>query len=161
QGNDWVSGQDGLDEVVVGTGRIRPPGTGCPCALPVVSVYGIDGTQITSFHASADSFDGGVYVATGNFDGDPTNGDEIVTGAGPGGGPHVKIFHLNGSQPIDISNGGFFAFDSRFRGGVRVAAGNMLGDAKDEVVTGAGPGGGPEVAVWGLTNNSWASAARW
>jgi hypothetical protein len=64
----------------------------------------------------------------------------IVTGAGPGGGPHVKILRADGST---VSQ--FFAFDAGFRGGVRVAGGDLAGDSNDEIVVGAGPGGGPHV----------------
>ena len=67
----------------------------------------------------------------------------IVTGAGPGGGPHVRVFDLYGQ-----SKGGFFAYAKQFTGGVNVAVGDVDGDGKDEIVTGAGPGGGPHVRVF-------------
>ena len=40
--------------------------------------------------------------------------DEIVTGAGPGGGPHVQV--LNPSTGAQLAS--FFAYDPEFRGGV-------------------------------------------
>jgi len=42
----------------------------------------------------------------------------------------------------------FFAYDKNFRGGVNVAAGDINGDGKDEIITGAGPGGGPHVRIF-------------
>ena len=41
----------------------------------------------------------------------------IVTGAGPGGGPHVRIFSRTGA----LIDRGWFAYDRSFRGGVNVA----------------------------------------
>ena len=60
--------------------------------------------------------------------------DYIVTGAGAGGGPHVRIFDLEGQ-----SQGGFFAYEDSFRGGVQVAVGDVDGDGQDEIVTAPGP----------------------
>src|SRR4029079_18137755 len=94
---------------------------------------------------------GGVHVAIGNIDGNPANGDEIITGAGPGGGPHVRIFHLNNDLTLSEPFGtGFFAYGPEFHGGVYVATADVNGDGKDEIITGAGPGGGPHVRVWKL-----------
>jgi hypothetical protein len=103
------------------------------------------------FMAYAGSFTGGVHVAVGNLDGNPANGDEIITGAGPGGGPHVRVFHLNNDLSVTEPYGtGFFAYGPEFQGGVWVAAVDVNGDGKDEIVTGAGAGGGPHVRVFKL-----------
>jgi hypothetical protein len=82
---------------------------------------------------------GGVTVAAGDVDG--VAGAEIITGAGPGGGPHVKVFQANGA-PL---GGGFFAYAPFFRGGVRVATCDFDGDLRDDVLVGPGPGGGAHV----------------
>jgi len=37
----------------------------------------------------------------------------------------------------------FFAYDQNFRGGVRVAAGDVNGDGRDDIITGAGNGSAP------------------
>jgi hypothetical protein len=78
-------------------------------------------------------------VAGGDLNGDGFA--EIITGAGAGGGPHVKVF--DGQTGIEL--GGFFAYSPGFRGGVTVGAGNANGDGLVDIVTGAGPGGGPHV----------------
>src|SRR5262249_34057751 len=68
---------------------------------------------------------------------------DIITAAGPGGGPHVKVFSGKDLSVIDS----FFAFGS-FSGGVFVAAGDVNGDGKADIGTGAEAGGGPRVTVW-------------
>jgi hypothetical protein len=50
----------------------------------------------------------------------PAARPEIVTGAGPGGGPHVRVFNLNASDLSELA--GFYAFDPSFSGGVFVGS---------------------------------------
>ena len=57
-------------------------------------------------------FAGGVHVAAGDVNGDGLA--DIITGAGPGGGPHVRLW--NGATFVEF--GGFFAYDPSFPGGV-------------------------------------------
>ena len=124
------------DEIVTGTG----PGGG-----PNVKAFsGLSGSPLGGgFMAYDPGFSGGVTVAVGNVDGSGLS--EIITGPGPGGGPHVRVFSGAAGVP---QGGGFFAYDGTFRGGVFVGAGNLAGGAADEIVTGAGPGGGPHVRVF-------------
>ncbi|PIR93409.1 hypothetical protein COT99_00810, partial [Candidatus Falkowbacteria bacterium CG10_big_fil_rev_8_21_14_0_10_43_10] len=92
----------------------------------------------------AENFRGGVNVAAGDVDGDGI--DEIITGAGPGGGPHVRIFNQEGK-----GIGQFFAYNNNFRGGVNVAAGDLNQDGIDEIITGAGRGNygkGPSIRMF-------------
>jgi hypothetical protein len=64
---------------------------------------------------------------------------DIVTGAGPGGGPHVRIF----SGATGAVLGEFFAFDRSYSGGVYVASGaDVNGDGRADVVVGTGSGAG-------------------
>jgi hypothetical protein len=61
---------------------------------------------------------------------------EIIVGAGPGAGPHVKRHE----QPTQPANASFMAFDASFQGGVRVASGDVNGDGFSDIIVGAGPG---------------------
>jgi hypothetical protein len=112
-----------------------------PSGGPQVLVLSQGGAIQSAFWAYAQGFTGGVYVAAGNVDGNA--GDEIVTGAGQGGGPHVRVFRPDGT-PLS----GFFAYAPGFSGGVRVATGDVDGDGVNEIITGAGPGGGPQVRIF-------------
>jgi hypothetical protein len=145
---DGSIGTDGVDEIIVGAGRF--PTNSSTRSRPFVRIFALDGRQLASFFAYDPEFSGGVFVAAGNLDGDTSNGDELVTGAGPGGGPHVRIWRVQaqGDTNAVVPIGGFFAYDQGFGGGVHVAVGNENGDGKDEIVTGAGPGGGPHVRVF-------------
>jgi hypothetical protein len=113
---------------------------------PQVNVYNADGTLKFSFLAYDAGFTGGVRVATGDVNGDGV--DDIITGAGPGGGPHVKVF--DGRTGKQIMS--FFAYDGSFTGGVFVAAGDVTGDGKADIVTGADAGGGPHVRAFDAAN---------
>ena len=128
---------DGLAEVIVGSGPFGPP---------LVQVFDAGGGLLGQFLAYHPNFDGGVYVASGDVNGDGFA--DIVTGPGLGGGPHVRVFDSITGNQIAGPLGGFFAYDPAFAGGVRVAAGDLDGDGFAEVIAGAGPGGGPHVRVW-------------
>lgn len=96
---------DGLAEIVTGTGS----GFG-----PQIKIFDKNGNLKNSFLAYAANFRGGVYPAVGDVDDDGEQ--EIVTSPGPGGGPHIRVFNMWGGVKFQ-----FFAYDTKFRGGVRVA----------------------------------------
>ncbi|MEI7853986.1 MAG: hypothetical protein WCJ06_09780 [Planctomycetota bacterium] len=95
-----------------------------------------------SFFAYAPTFLGGVSVATGDLNGDGVR--EIITGAGIGGAPQVNVYS-GGSFALMHS---FFAYDTRFAGGIFVAAGDLTGDHHAEIITGTGQGGDAKVNLF-------------
>jgi Bacterial Ig domain/Bacterial cadherin-like domain/FG-GAP repeat len=116
---------DGIADIITGSGV---------GATPHVKVFdGQSGGLIASFLAYDGTFPGGVFVAGGDVDGFA----DIITGAGAGGpGGHVKIF--SGRDQTLLAS--YFAFDSTFVGGVSVAAGDVDGDGRADVIVGAGAG---------------------
>lgn len=126
---------DGRDDIIVGTG----PGGGGH-----VKVFnGVNNTLLHDFFAFGQSFNGGIFVGSGG-DVNADGSDEVIIGAGPGSGPLVKVF--SGASGLELSS--FLAYDTAFLGGVFVAAGDVDGDGRAEIVTGAGAGGGPDVKVF-------------
>ena len=125
---------DGLADIITGAG---------PAGGPHVRVFSGAGlAELYSFFAYDPAFAGGVSVAAGDVNGDGLA--DIITGAGPAGGPHVRVF--SGADLAELYS--FFAYDPAFLGGVFVAAGDVDGDGLADIVTGAGPGGGPHVRVF-------------
>jgi hypothetical protein len=125
---------DGKADVITGTGV----GGG-----PLVKVWdGATGAMLSSYYAYASSFRGGVTVAAGDVNGDGRA--DIVTGAGQGGGPHLKVF--DGRTGALLQS--MMAFDQTFRGGISVAAGDVNGDGKDDIVVGTGVGGNSTIHVY-------------
>ncbi len=123
---------DGDEEIVSGAGY----GGG-----PQIRIFDNTGKVEGQFFAYDKNFRGGVHLAVGDVDGDGI--DEIIAGAGKTGGPHVRIFNNQGDLLRQ-----FFAYDKNFRGGVQVAVGDVDGDGREEIITGAGFGGGPQVRIF-------------
>ena len=93
------------------------------------------------------SFDGSLnyssVVAESKASAVPNN-VSVITGAGPGGGPQIRAFNDRG-----YSTGlNFFAYDQNFKGGTRITTGDIDADGRDEIIVGAGTGGGPQIRVF-------------
>jgi hypothetical protein len=92
----------------------------------------------------------GAYVALGDVNGDGFA--DLIAGAGPGGGPEVKI--LDGVSVLSVGGdlttpfADFFAGNINNRGGIRVAAKNLDGDRYADLLVGDGEGGGSLVTAY-------------
>jgi hypothetical protein len=129
---------DGRKEVVSGAGE----GGG-----PHVVIHAYDGHPLhPGFFAFDQNNRGGVSVAVADVFG--TGRPVIVTGAGAGLAPQVKIFTSFGYRLA----GPFHAYERTFRGGVSVASADLDGDGRAEIVTGPGPGRAPHAKLF---DGSW------
>ncbi|MDZ4241863.1 MAG: M23 family metallopeptidase, partial [Candidatus Omnitrophota bacterium] len=128
---------DGVTEIVTGTGI----GGG-----PHVRVFSPKGFVVSQFFAYPEQFRGGVDVAAASST--KTSPAMIITGAGPGGGPHVRVFNRFGTV---LSQ--WFPYHESFRGGVRVYAGNAVGKSSSapEIITSPASRGGPDFRLYSHT----------
>lgn len=87
----------------------------------------------------------GVRVATGDVNGDGTA--DIIAAPGPNGSDTVRVF--DGTTGTKFTgNLGEFAHELPLTAGVYVAAGDLNGDGKAEIIVGPGGGAGPLVKVF-------------
>jgi hypothetical protein len=113
---------------------------------PYVKIFDTLGNEIYKFLAYNENFTGGVGLAMADFD---NNGQlEIITAAGKGGGPHVRVFSSFG-QVINQ----FFAYEQNFSGGVNVTSGDLDLDGQTEIITAPLSGYQPEVRVFDQSGN--------
>ncbi len=98
--------------------------------------------MINDFFAFEDTLRNGAFVSVGDANGDGIG--DLFVGAGPGGGPRVKLYDgrsllsVGGDRATVVAN--FFAGNEANRGGVKVAAKNLDGDKFIDLVTGGGKG---------------------
>jgi hypothetical protein len=125
-----------VDNIVVAAGPGGGPHVQVLTLTPDGRVANVPG-PLGSFFAYDPNFKGGVKVAVGELDGNFGDGDELATGAGPGGGPHVRVFRRNGTQFASL-----FAFADGFRGGVV-----FEGAGNDQLIADAANGTGARVRI--------------
>ncbi len=128
---------DGVDDIVV------VPGFG---GGGIINVLDSRTGQLTrTVKVFESSFRGGLYVQVGDAQG--LGYDQVLVGAGDSGGPRVTLLDFRNSR--ELLN--FFAGDSNLRGGVDVDLGAVFVGQPQMIVTGVGPGAGPQVSLFNAT----------
>jgi len=116
---------DGFGDVIVGSGLGA-------AHVKVFSLINGTPTLLASF-IPFQNFQGGITVAAANVDG--VGGDEIIVGSGLGAA-HVRIFGLpSGATTFQVPTVlGDIPVIPGYTGGIDVAAGDLDGDGRDELV---------------------------
>jgi hypothetical protein len=109
---------------------------------PVVRFYNYQGRLLKPEWLAFDkNFRGGINVAAGLL-----NDKEMAIAVTPRGGipAVIRLFSPEGKLLAPE----WLAFDKNFRGGVKVAIGDINGDGEGEIVAVASAGGGPQVRIF-------------
>jgi hypothetical protein len=119
---------DGRDEIVTGPGAGGPPQVKTFASGPATLGANVGSM---SFLAYPSGFTGGVDVGS-FYESADVDVVSILTGAGPGGGPHVKRF----DPPNHAEQPGWMAYDPGFAGGVHVDGGLLVFGGGSSTTTG-------------------------
>jgi hypothetical protein len=116
---------DGVPDIITAPGPPAGPGG---LSIPLVEIWSGATHGLMAEFLAYPGFTGGVYVATGDVNGDGV--PDIITGTDAGAGPNVAVFSGKDLSPLYS----FFAFDPVYTGGVRVAAADVNGDGKADII---------------------------
>jgi hypothetical protein len=108
---------------------------------PLVTTFNADGSVKGTTAVFNGAFAGGVRVAVADVNGDGTQ--DTIVGTGPGAPTQVRVLDgKTGAELLSVN-----PFEASFTGGVFVAAGDLNGDGKADLVITPDEGGGPRVRV--------------
>ncbi len=134
---------NGVDELfVASTGKTSPR----------VSIYAYIASRKAfvlkkTFLAFSSRFRQGVFLASGDVDGDGK--DEIIASSGPGVRAELRVFDGGG-----FLRGRFYAAGPSYRGGAYPSAADVNGDGKDEIVTSSNRSGAANVFIFQRTDRN-------
>ena len=132
---------DGTPDLIVAAGFGGGPRVAVFNGLSLLP-GGSPGRLFPDLFAFENTLRNGAYVAGGDTDGDGLA--DVIVGGGPGGAPRVLVLSAKDllaatSTLTPLAN--FFAGDTANRDGVRVAAKDLDGDYRADIVAGIGPTG--------------------
>jgi hypothetical protein len=110
-----------------------------PAPPPAATLLHMDGSPVNAVMPFGPDYHGDMRLAVGDFDGDGVQ--EIAAATGPGSPGRVAILRQDGTPVTTIT-----PFGEDFTSGIRITAGDVNADGRDEViVAAAGNGGHAEV----------------
>lgn len=149
---------DGKADLLIAAGQGGGPRVAGFNGLSVASGTTAPIKLFSDFFILEDTFRLGVFIASGDINGDGFA--EVIVGSGPGGGPHVfalsgaDLVASGGINRVQLAN--FFAGDSDSRDGVCLTVKDLDGDSWADLVTGAGAGSSTRIVGYagsGITPN--------
>lgn len=106
---------------------------------PQIRIFDSEGKLKSSFDVLGGSiYKGNTDLSVADVDGDGKA--EVIVSTGSGNSARIEIWKGDGQKSQE-----FVAYPDPFRGGAFVSTGDINGDKKSEIVTGAGYRGGPHV----------------
>ncbi|MBU0708080.1 VCBS repeat-containing protein [Patescibacteria group bacterium] len=145
----YTTSRDGGDDGTGEDGEITTVATGIDLDLLVNATNGSthlqafdnQGNLKATFFAYASHIRTDMQITTADIDGDGTR--EIIAVPGAGHGPHVRIFTNTGEFKDH-----FFAYDTAYRGGLKVLTADINGDYIADIVTQPLGQGGPNIRAY-------------
>lgn len=122
-----------FDEIIAGTE------TNAPQVL-IFKAQGKSFKKIKSFSPISKALSKGISVGAADIDGNGIK--EIIVGAGGGSAPLVKIYNNKGTLIKE-----FYAYSTRFRGGINVSGGDVDADGLDDITIMPQSKGAPSARV--------------
>jgi hypothetical protein len=117
-------------------------------AKPQVQIISSTGTSSATLTVFDANYTGGVWTARADVTGDGRA--DTIAASGPGIPGTVALFNALDNRLVRTIT----PYESSFTGGVLVAAMDLDGDGRAEIVTGTDKGGGPRVKVYSGLDNS-------
>ncbi|PKL72673.1 hypothetical protein CVV26_00180 [Candidatus Kuenenbacteria bacterium HGW-Kuenenbacteria-1] len=111
---------DGKDEII----------TGPKSGEPLIKIFDTNGNLKFQFLAFNSKFKGGVNIATGDINGDKR--DELIVSIASQESSYVRVYKLQENDLyLEFQT---MIFNSKFKGGVNIATGDINGDKRDELI---------------------------